>query len=99
MDIYKNGFTFHIERYGPVETDKQLIERSWFIVNLLLNNKQINQNQGALPANDNITELLANEFNDAVQKSKIWHNMKVLKCKYKNSITNEIKDIYSNHFV
>jgi len=87
MDIYKNGFTYHIERYGPTETDKQLIERGWFIVNYL--------------HNEPTTELLVSElkFEEAVQKSKIWHNMKVLKCKYTSKIMNEIKEISQSYYV
>jgi len=34
MEISKNGYTFYIERL-EIETDKQLIQRSWFIVNQL----------------------------------------------------------------
>lgn len=85
MNIYKNGFTYYIERYGPTETDKQLIERSWFIVNYLHNE-----------VSESITEL---KFEEAIQKSKIWHNMKVLKCKYDLKIMNEINDISQSYYV
>ena len=76
MDIYKNGYTYHIKRYGDIETDKQLIERAWFIVNYLHGNPSIG---GLEQTNEEITET---QFENAVQKSKIWHNTKVLKCKY-----------------
>ncbi|SVA69254.1 uncharacterized protein METZ01_LOCUS122108, partial [marine metagenome] len=56
MEISKNGYTFYIERL-EIETDKQLIQRSWFIVNQL---------------NDIENENLVKDFEKAVRLSRIW---------------------------
>jgi len=74
MEISKNGYTFYINRL-QIETDKQLIQRSWFIVNQL---------------NDINNEIYTEKFNELTRLSRIWHNIKNLKCKYPNEIMEAI---------
>jgi hypothetical protein len=82
MEISKNGYSFYIERL-EIETDKQLIQRSWFIVNQL---------------NDIENENLTKDLEKAVRLSRIWHNIRNLKCKYHNQIMNTIDNKQSRHF-
>ena len=82
MEISKNGYTFYIDKL-QTETDKQLIQRSWFIVNQL---NDIND--------ENFTEKL----NKSVRLSRIWHNIKNLKCKYINEIMEAILYKEANYF-
>ena len=76
MEISKNGFSFFIEKL-ETETDKQLIERSWFIVNQLDDLDSIN---------------LKKKFENAVKESRLWSNIRNLNCKYIESIMNKISD-------
>jgi hypothetical protein len=82
MEISKNGYTFYIERL-EIETDKQLIQRSWFIVNQL---------------NEIDNENLAKDFEKAVRLSRIWHNIKNLKCEYHTQIMDIIANKQIKHF-
>lgn len=81
MEISKNGYTFYIDKL-ETETDKQLIQRSWFIVN------QLNE----------IDENLEENFNKAVRLSRIWHNIKNLNCKYNDKIMDIISNKQLKHF-
>jgi len=82
MEISKNGYTFYIAKL-EIETDKQLIQRSWFIVN------QLNEiNDGNLEEN----------FNKAVRLSRIWHNIQNLNCKYDDNIMDIISNKQFKHF-
>jgi hypothetical protein len=76
MEISKNGFSFFIEKL-ETETDKQLIERSWFIVNQL---------------DDLDSTNLKKKFENAVKESRLWSNIRNLNCKYIESIMNRISD-------
>ncbi len=82
MEISKNGYTFYIDRL-ETETDKQLIQRSWFIVNQL---------------NEIDDENLEENFNKAVRLSRIWHNIKNLNCKYNDNIMDIISNKQLKHF-
>ncbi len=85
MEIYKNGYSYYIERYG-IETDKELIERSWFIVNQLHNENSVN--------NEHVSDSV---FENAVKNSILMHNMKVLKCKYTEENTIKITELIKNN--
>ena len=82
MEISKNGYIFYIKRYG-IETDKELIQRSWFIMNGLSN--IINDNN------------IDKEFKKIEKISYMWHNMNNLKCKYSDDITENILSILTNY--
>ena len=64
-------------------TDKELIQRSWFIMNGLSN--IINDNN------------IDKEFKKIEKISYIWHNMNNLKCKYSDDITENILSILTNY--
>ena len=74
MEISKNGYSFFIGRMN-IETDKELIQRSWFIVNQL---------------NDMDDENFVLKFKKAEKLSRLWHNIKNLQCKYHPNIMDEI---------
>ena len=100
MIIYKNGYSYNIERHSPTETNKQLIERGWFIVNLInininriINNDNDNDNDNNKNNIDNMENLILKEYDNAINKSIIWYNIKYLKCEYNSEITNEINKI------
>lgn len=84
MQINKSGKLYYIERQ-EVETDKQLIERSWFIVNgLHLDNN-----------NNKDTEEIA----EMEKYSRLSFNTNVLQCNYPEHIEKKIKDIETKIFV
>jgi len=74
MEISKNGYTFFIEKI-ETETDKQLIQRSWFIVNQM---EEID------------CDNFKTKFEEAVRLSRLWHNIKNLHCTYIVPIMNNI---------
>ena len=82
MEISKNGYVFYVKRYG-IETDKELIQRSWFIMNGLSNS--INDNN------------IDKEFKKIEKISYIWHNMNNLKCKYPDDIIEDVISIITNY--
>ena len=63
---------------GPI-TNKQLIERSWYITNSLMDWENL--------------ENIAKKFEIAINKSIIYHNNKILKCKYNKDI---LQNIFEN---
>ena len=76
MEISKNGYSFFIEK-AETETDKELIQRSWFIVNQL---------------EDLDSENYKKKFQYAVKESRIWANIKNLKCNYIEPVMNRISE-------
>lgn len=94
MNIYKNGYTYNIEKHSPTETDKQLIERGWLVVNIInINVNKIINDEKLNDIKYNIDEIIKKEYDNAIKKSIIWYNIKYLKCKYTSEITNEIKEL------
>ena len=84
MEISKNGYVFYIKRYG-IETDKELIQRSWFIMNGLSN---------IMMNDDNIEK----EFKKIEKTSYICHNINNLKCKYSDDIIEYFLSIITNYY-
>lgn len=84
MQINKSGKLYLIERH-EIETDKQLIERSWFIVNgLHLENNNTKSSE---------------EIKEVEKYSRLSFNTNVLQCKYSDHIEKKIKDIEDKIFV
>lgn len=84
MIINKSGKFYTIKR-TDTETTKQLIERSWFIVNGL-----------HLENNENKT---IEEMKEMERNSRINFNMNILNCKYSDNVEKKIKDIEEQIFV
>ena len=81
MEISKNGYSFFIDRMN-IETDKELIQRSWFIVNQL---------------NDMDDGNFVLKFQKAEKLSRLWHNIKNLQCKYHKSYFYKL-NFYNNFY-
>ena len=84
MEINKLGKFYHINR-NSTENDKQLIERSWFIVNSLHNDKED-------------TKVTIKDLTEAEKNSRIWFNKKFLECRYPEHVEKKIEDIESKIF-
>lgn len=84
MNINKSGKFYHIKKL-ETETTKQLIERSWFVVNSL-----------HLETNKLETK---EELKEMEKNSRIWFNIKVLGCKYPSDLEKKIRDIEAKIFV
>ena len=84
MLINKCGKFYNIKQ-TETETTKQLIERSWFIVNSLhLDNVSLKEDR---------------EVKEAEKNSRLWFNMNTLGCKYPDDVEKKIRDIESKVFV
>ena len=84
MNISKSGKFYYIKR-NMVETNKQLINRAWFVVNgLHLENNQVKTKE---------------EIKEMEKKSRIWMNGNVFGCKYSYEMENKIKEIEDKIFV
>jgi len=84
MNINKSGKFYYIKR-NTIETDKQLIDRSWYIVNGL-----------HLESNEKKTE---KEMKNMEKISRMWMNQNVLECRYSPAMESKIKDIEDKIFV
>lgn len=84
MNINKAGKFYYIKK-NTIETNKQLIDRAWFVVNGL-----------HLENNDIKTE---HEVKDMERMSRIWMNCNVLECKYSDGMERKIKEIEDKIFV
>ena len=85
MIINKCGRYYDIKRM-ETETSKQLIERSWFVVNNVHLKKADELN-------------LKEDVKNAEKNSRIWFNYKVLGCKYSNDLEKKIEEIEKQIFV
>ena len=84
MQINKSGKSYYIEQLSA-ETDKQLIERSWFIVNGL-----------HLEDNKNRSE---EELKRMEKNARLSFNMNVLRCKYPDHIEKMVEEVEKKVFV
>jgi len=84
MNINKSGKFYYIKR-NMIETNKQLINRAWYIVNGL-----------HLEDNARKTE---KEMKEMEKMSRIWMNGNVLQCRYSPEMENKVKDIEDKIFV
>ena len=82
MEISKNGYTFFIGKMDT-ETDKELIQRSWFIVNQL---------------DELDSENFKTKFEKTVKMSRIWHNIKYLHCKYIEPVMSNISEKEADNY-
>ena len=84
MIINKCGKFYDIKA-TETETTKQLVERSWFIVNSLhLESKE--------PVNKE-------QMEEAEKDSRLWFNLNVLGCKYTDDIEKKIRSLEEKIFV
>ena len=85
MNINKCGKFYEIKK-TETETTKQLIERSWFVVNSIHLKK--------------IEEIDLNiDLKNAEKDSRLWFNYKILGCKYTSEIEKKINEIEEQIFV
>ena len=83
MNINKCGKIYTIKKTNT-ETTKELIERSWFVVNSLhYDNK----------------EKVNTTFKEAEKMSRIWFNHTILGCYYNDNISKKIQDLEDKVFV
>jgi len=84
MNINKSGKFYYIKR-SMIETDKQLIDRAWYVVNGL-----------HLDNNDKRSE---QDMKNMEKMSRMWMNLNVLECKYSPHMEKKIKEIEDKIFV
>jgi len=84
MNINKSGKFYYIKR-NMIETNKQLINRAWYVVNRL-----------HLENNARKTE---EEMKEMEKMSRIWMNSNVLECRYSPEMEKKVKDIEDKIFV
>jgi hypothetical protein len=87
MEISKKGYSFFIEEDFKNYNQLNAINRSWFFANNI--GTQITEE------NNKITE---EQIDKEERDSRLYANIRYLKCKYNNKITTKINEKSSNFF-